>query len=391
MGDDGSNWGAPPPGQQPPAQPWQQPWQHQPPPPSGWQQPPASGWQQPPGPGWQQPASAASRFRPLTLADVLDGMFRILLAHWRVYAVALGLILVPLHFVLTYLSQQMGTGAGLLEQLRNPAVTQAAIARGPEAAAIAGIGVISFLAAVFIRPFLTGVCCKVAAEAYEGADPQAGDVLRSTRARYWPLVAVTVLMGLLGIGIFVLPIGVMIAGGVSGGGEALAIGVILLLLAVLVLIWVFVRLSLAHVVVVVERAGAFEALRRSWELAAGRWWRLFGTLLLAGIVTSIVSWIAAFPFALPGTLFGAWIGVVFVTIGSVLAEIVTTPLTANARTLLYFDGRIRSEGYDLAAMTSDVAAGGYSQPYGQPPYGQPPYGQPAQMPPPQPPSDRPFG
>lgn len=378
MGDDGSTWGAPPPGQQPPgqqpawqqpaAQPWQQPWQHQPPPPSGWQQPPA----------------ASSRFRPLTVADVLDGMFRILLAHWRVYAVALGIILVPLHFVLTYLSQQMGTGAGLLEQLRNPAAAQAAMARGPEAAAIAGVGLVSFVAAVFIRPFLTGVCCKVAAEAYEGDDPQAGDVLRSTRARYWPLVGVTVLMGLLGIGVFIVPMGLIVAGALNGGGGIVAAGGVLLLVAVVVLIWVLVRLSLAHVVIVVERTGAMESLRRSWELAAGRWWRLFGTLLLAGIVTAIVSWIAAFPFALPGSLFGAWIGVVFVTIGSVLSEIVTTPLTSNARTLLYFDGRIRSEGYDLAAMTRDVAGDAYGYPAQQ-------QAPPPQMPPHQAPPDRPFG
>lgn len=374
MGDDGSTWGAPPPGQQPggqqPAeQPWQQPWQHQPPPPSGWQQPPA----------------ASNRFRPLTVADVLDGMFRILLAHWRVYAMALGIILVPLHFVLTYFSQQMGTGAGLLEQLRNPAVAQAAMARGPEAAAIAGVGLVSFLAAVFIRPFLTGVCCRVAAEAYEGGDPQAAAVLRSTRARYWPLVGVTVLLGLLGIGIFVVPFGLIIAGALNGGGGAVATGAILMFVAIIVLVWLLVRLSLAHVVIVVERTGAIESLRRSWELAAGRWWRLFGTLLLAGIVTAIVSWIAAFPFALPGSLFGAWIGVVFVTIGSVLAEIVTTPLTSNARTLLYFDGRIRSEGYDLAAMTRDVAGDPYGYP---PPQTSPPQ---AHVPLQQPPPDRPFG
>ena len=340
MSDDAGGWGGPPPGSQPPGQePWHTPWQQQPPPPAGWQPPPPS----------------ANRFRPLTLADVLDGMFRLFLAHWRAYALALGIILVPLHFVLTFFSRQLGTSAGLLEQLRNPAATQAAITRGPEAAAIAAVGLISFVAAVFIQPFLTGVACKIAAEAYEGYDPQAPAVLRSTRQRYWPLVGVTVLLGLMGVGIFVLPVGLLVAAAVSGGGEVIAAGVIAVVVALLVLLWVMVRLSLAHVVVVVEGAGAMESLRRSWQLVAGRWWRTFGTLLLAGIITAIVSSIAALPFTLPGTLFGEWIGVIFVAIGTVLGEIVTTPLTSNARTLLYFDGRIRSEGYDLAAMTRDVA------------------------------------
>lgn len=294
------------------------------------------------------------RLRPLTLSDVLDGMFRMFLAHWRTYVLALGLVLLPLNFILAVLGGLAGVNQGILDQFLNPATAQAAIETGPDLVALFTFLGIAALSAVLVSPFVRGVACRISADAFDGRNPQPREVLRETLPRYWALVGAALLIGLVAFAVLIVP-GALLIGGVATGGDGLAVlGGILMFVAFFVVIWLVNRFQLAFAAVVVERVGPVAALRRSAELVKGRWWRVFGTLLLASLVSGIVAQIASLPFALPGDIFGDVLGVVFLTIGTVIASIITTPLSANAQTLLYFDGRIRNEGYDLEVMTRNV-------------------------------------
>ena len=290
---------------------------------------------------------------PLTLADVLDGMFRLFLSHWRTYAIALGIVLVPQSFVMALLAGSLGMNMGILEQLNNPAATEAALQRGPELAPLIALIVISVLAALFLSPYLTGAACRIAGEAYEGRDPQPGEVARFTLRRYWSLIGVIFLQGLLFLLIFALPIGVIAAGVLGDNGGMAAAGGVLALFLFPVAIWLGVRWSLSVPTIVMEGNRPVAALRRSASLVEGRWWRVFGTLALAQFITAIVAQIAGFPFSLPGNLFSGTVATVLVAVGTTLTAIVTTPLAANAQTLLYYDGRVRTEGYDLEVMARD--------------------------------------
>ena len=58
-------------------------------------------------------------------------------------------------------------------------------------------------------------------------------------------------------------------------------------------------LSMSAVVVVLERAGPAAALRRSWQLARTRFWRILGILLLTALIYFVVSEIIALPFIGP--------------------------------------------------------------------------------------------
>lgn len=302
----------------------------------------------------------------MTLADVLDGMFRLFLSHWRTYAIAVGLVVIPQSFLGAMLAQQMGMSTGLLEQFSNPAAAEAAFEAGPELWALAAIGGLTVLVTIFVTPYLSGVAARIAGEAYEGHDPQPGEVLRFALRRYGALLGATVLMGLIGIAFFVLPAAAIIAGTVTETQPLIVLGVILAVAAFVGLIWLLVRLTLAYPAIVMEGLGPVAALRRSFGLVGGRWWRVFGTMLLAQIITGIVSQIAAVPFSIPGQLFGGVISVILVALGSVLAAVVTTPLSANAQTLLYYDGRIRKEGFDLQMMANDIGGGAPTPDPGQP-------------------------
>jgi hypothetical protein len=154
------------------------------------------------------------------------------------------------------------------------------------------------------------------------------------------------------------------------------------------------RLTVAVPALIVESLGPIEAIRRSWRLVEGYWWRTFGLQVVLNLLAMVVSAgpaaliVALMAFAAPRdfVLQQAIAGVV-----TVFVTLIYIPIQLVAVTLYYFDLRVRKEGYDLeAAMDQRYAtvpapawagAGGYG---GQPQYNPYPqqypqqYGQPTQ-------------
>src|SRR5581483_4007169 len=102
-----------------------------------------------------------------------------------------------------------------------------------------------------------------------------------------------------------------------------------------------------------------EAFGRSSELVNGSWWRVFGIalvfILIVGIIVSVVVGI------LVGALVvGSVAGVVIATaVAPAIVGILVEPVQYIAMTLLYFDLRIRKEGFDLQTLadTLDTSSG----------------------------------
>lgn len=299
----------------------------------------------------------------MTLGDVLDGMFRLLVANWRTYVVALGVILIPLNFIVSYLTTEVYGGAGLIEQVSNPAAAEAFLAGGPDLVPFIGLIVVALGSFLLVTPYVNGLACHIAAAAYEGGTPTPAGALRQTAGKYWSLVGVTLLVMLIPTVMLGIPVGLLVAGAAGDVGALGVLGGLLLLVAIVAAVWAAVSMSLSYAVVVVERAGPVAAVRRSFRLVRGRFWRVLGTLVLGAIIGGMVAQIVALPFSLPGDAFGRWLGVVFTTAGGVVSAVVSTPLTGNVQTLLYFDGRIRQEGYDLELLTRQVT-GEAEQPFG---------------------------
>ena len=125
--------------------------------------------------------------------------------------------------------------------------------------------------------------------------------------------------------------------------------------------------------VLVEEVSATNALRRSRELVTGTWWRVFGIIfaifLLALIIELVLVTSLMFIFVLSGFAgevdFSEMIrqilrimehnteeadGLLFVI--AAIAHTFTTPILPIGITLLYFDQRIRKEGFDIEMMVA---------------------------------------
>ena len=178
------------------------------------------------------------------------------------------------------------------------------------------------------------------------------------------IVVTVILGGLLVVGAVMFVIGA-IAGVFEGDsdGAVLAlvlIGALMFLAGIVVAVWLGVRWFSGAYAVVIEGKGPIAGLGRSWNLVTGSWWRVFGIGLVVAIIVIVVVMVIAIPVGIIGAIAGAvaageqGAGIVGAIAGA-LATIVVTPFAYIAGTLLYFDLRVRKEGFDIDALTAETS------------------------------------
>ncbi|MFF7439560.1 oxidoreductase [Streptomyces sp. NPDC008122] len=137
----------------------------------------------------------------------------------------------------------------------------------------------------------------------------------------------------------------------------LAIGAALLIAPLA--LWIWVKFSLAQAAAVMEGQGAFASMRRSSSLVRGSWWRVFGCLLVAGLMASVVSGLIQQALSLlvsvplsatdfsgddEGALIASFATLVgFLVVGQMVVQAVVSLFPPIVTGLLYVDQRIRKE------------------------------------------------
>jgi len=91
--------------------------------------------------------------------------------------------------------------------------------------------------------------------------------------------------------------------------------------------------------VILEAKTPREALSRSSDLVKNSWWRVFGILIVLGLIFGVI-----------GSILGVTVGLI-PWIGDSLVAILVMPIIVTGVTLLYYDLVFRKEGYSLEMMT----------------------------------------
>ncbi|MER7243956.1 hypothetical protein [Kribbella sp. NPDC000426] len=173
-----------------------------------------------------------------------------------------------------------------------------------------------------------------------------------------------------GWGLAVLGIGAGADAAISSDVAGAVAVVMMLVGGVLVLVF-GIRLVLAGTVVLMEgrhapdiglyipvRVGVWGALRRSWQLVKGKFWRVFGILLFGGLVVQIIGYALQFGITALVLTLGSWADsngatvvtvVVSVAVGifTVMMLIASLAFMSAVQALIYLDLRVRREGLDL--------------------------------------------
>lgn len=256
----------------------------------------------------------------MRVGELLDAAIKLYRAQWKTFMGIAAFVLVPYHFVEQFLGWRVGRPFEDVE-------AATATPDGAAAALAIAFGALGFL---FIQPFLTGAFARATSEIYLGGAPSIGDTYRFALSRTHSILWVTFLAAMAAI----------------FGLLALVIGAV----------FVYVRFLFGPAVVIVEGTRGTDALRRSWRLARGFFWKILGTTVLAGILTSIIGGILQFPLGLAGVAAGES-GWFLAGLGAAIAAVITGPFSAVVGVLLYFDMRIRKEGLDLALMAQEIERG----------------------------------
>lgn len=322
----------------------------------------------PPGPGphyGYQPPPPVLRpgiipLRPLNLGDILDGTVKLIRANPRALlglsAIVAAISTIPLAIGQSFTFRWLG---GLMND------PEAALTAEAPVNAVAGQygGLLLSLIIQFVAvTLLTGVLTRILGRAVFGGKLSAAEAWRLVRPRMGALFGLVTLTGL----IMLAPLAVIIpilalAAATTDPSLYLALTLLLLVLYIPYALVFSVRFALASPAVVLEGRGAVDAMRRSWRLVTGGFWRLLGiillTTLLAALIGSVFS--TAFTFvAMAVALIGAGstgsviASTVLLAIGGTLSAMITYPIQAGVNGLLYADQRMRTEAFDLVLQTA---------------------------------------
>ena len=260
----------------------------------------------------QPPRRGCVALRPLGLAEILDGSFRVI-------------------------RRNPGATLGLSAVL---AVIRVAVTAGLQLGAYRTLNSVqlelvgTLLISAALGTVLTGLLTLVVTQDVLGVRISTREVLTRLRGRAWALLGLALVITVL---------------------ESLA------LLPLLVLgVWLWGLWAVAVPVLMVERSTVRGALSRSRRLVSGLWWRVWGIRALGFLLASLLGALVTVPFILLASLVtgsgftasGVNSGVpvayvLIISVGSVLSSTLTSPIRAGIDALLYLDLRMRREGLDI--------------------------------------------
>lgn len=306
----------------------------------------------------------AAQLRPLSVGEILDVAIKI---YWRNAGTLFRLVLIvvaPVQALSALIFASSAPSPAFVTPTPNfqPTPEDVRVASDQLWTFVAGTGVV-FILGLVAGTLATAASYKAVTDAYLGEKPDWRTSLRFAFRRFGPVLWVTTLSTLAAIVGF-------IACFFPG-------------------VWLWVSFAIAVPALLTEHVRGTRALSRSYNLIKGRWWPALGLLILGYILAGTVSTVVQGLFA--GLLFTG-IGenivasAVLNAVAATLGAMVATPFTAAFITVLYFDLRVRKEGFDLELMAEAVGvapeAGREIVPPFMPPPSSPAGPQPPYWPPP---------
>ncbi len=217
---------------------------------------------------------------------------------------------------------------------------------------------VSLLAIFLVTPLTQGSYYLIGTETLQNEKLTSVWPFVGRAVRRWGAYLATMLL-LIGLGLVAVVVLGLVVGGIalafsgairgafSGSGAGPLITIVLLLYVALIClaIWLSIRLAFVYIVVVVERKRNWGALKRSFFLTKGSFWRIFGIWFLAGLVLMFASFglTAIINIFLNGTVR---------LLATGLISILLAPLFHLLLANLYIDMRVRREGYDIELMAT---------------------------------------
>ncbi len=246
--------------------------------------------------------------RPLSTGEILDVAFSLYRRHF----VTLALVALISQAVGILFSIYLEAAGGMLA---NP-----------------GLAMVSLMVSSVCAAIGMGASTKVIADSYLGRSSTVGAAIGWVVPSIGRLIVLMVVVSLLvGIGFILL----IVPGAILGTG-----------------------LAVSACALVVEGLGATDAMNRSWSLTKGYRWKVFATMAVALCLIYLISLAAVFVGGFVALALGGDVVTSLVVVAAVSAafSVLVYPYVYSAVTVLYYDLRVRKEGFDLELRASQLGA-----------------------------------
>ena len=261
------------------------------------------------------------KLKPMEIMDILDNCFRLYRAHFFKF-----ILIAAIPQVLVFIT----TG-----------IWHYFIFLTPKPAEHVARTIAMFLPTVpllilswFLQFIATGALAYAVSKSYLGHEIEVKASYIYVLKRIWPLIGALILTGL-----------------ATGAGFLLCI-----IPGIIFTMWfIFTTQS-----VVIENCAVMESISRSRKLAIGNMGKIFIIGILFLVIAMVIGGVLQFPFIVMGALrarpgmpqaFGIQI---MQTAGQTIGNILVNPIFMISFTLIYYDIRIRKEGFDLQVMAENL-------------------------------------
>ncbi len=270
---------------------------------------------------------SAPALRPLRVGEILDASIKIYTSNARTLIGLAAVVVVPV---------QILTGLVLLSIIPNSSDLPGGIAAlgstqpAADQAARTGASLLLDVAGLIAGLLVSAACVKAVSDVYLDQPTGFRASLRFALRRLPSLLWLTIVMSLL----LVIAFFAFVVPG----------------------IYLYGAWALSTPVLLIEGTKGYKALRRSRALVRGRWWPTSAAIVLATVFVGVFA--AIFQGVLLAIVFSTSdsvvVGVALVTIAGAIASVIAQPFQAAVRTVLYYDLRVRKEGYDLEVLAGQL-------------------------------------
>jgi hypothetical protein len=298
--------------------------------------------------------------RPLSIGELFDRAFMLYRRHFWLFV---GITAVPGVFALIMTLTQQGLQSAVMVPPGAASQDQAAMDMkvGTIVLLFTGMMVALVIYAV-VYVIALGATTFAVSELYVGRPASIALVYSRVRGRIGGLILLMLLIALrlagLGLAAAVaisLAAGAAAVIGAGGGGAAIVGGLAAVVLMIAMggaALFMMLRYAMAVPSLVLEGLSARNSIRRSIELTRGRMGRVFLLIVCALMVTYAAMILLQGPFVAGAlmagmdTTRGFWLTIVGSVAGTIGGTL-TSPFLVIGLALLYYDARIREEGFDV--------------------------------------------
>jgi len=235
--------------------------------------------------------------RPLLFGEVLDGAFQTVR---RNPASMLGSALLGQCVSLLLTAALTSGSADLLARLegagsrRLNSDADSSALLGPALGLFTG-GLGAWMMSTVLLTILTGIMAVPASRASLNRKTGFKQMWVLARHRVLALTGLSLLLLLVPLLPSGLVFAVLLASFASTSPALIILVFPLALGAGVVIVWLAIKFLVAPAAVAVEEVGVIDALRRSWSLTTANWWRIFGIVLVASLIASLISLVIQLP------------------------------------------------------------------------------------------------